>query len=753
MFPRELKRYFSAPSFIAHEETKRRASLLSFLLNLHLLIAVSTSILLVAFTTLPRIFPLAAFLSALLVLGLRFLLQRGNVNLASALFVSLLFALMPTVAWLGNSSVAVVSVTVFQAITIVMAGLLLSGWGAAAFVGLTGLVNAAFIYTEVVGRYTPDTSRDPTSIWFLQIIAFSAIAAMLYLTNRLMRTSFSRAHHENEERHAVEARLRSLFENSPDLILEIDRAGAFLFANRHANLFQNARIRDFILPEDYERVEATLARAFATSQQSALEIQTRDEDGSLQWRSVRLGPLLSAGQVSSLVLIVTNIQTQKEAALQASQRAEQLATIVEISHAVSTLQDLDSVLETIYRQSQRIASVDVFYICLFDEKTNQVSFPITYDAGLRYNEPSGTLNPETGIAQVIQMGEPFLLLRTEAELQTPVVQTVGDGQRKSASILLVPLWLGEKVIGVLSIQSYRLNAYNAETAQILAGIANQVAIAIHNARLYTDIQQELTERKRAEAQVQALNTELEQRVHERTAQLQAANQELEAFSYSVSHDLRAPLRAINGFARILEEDFSAELSPVPRDFLGKIKTASEKMGQLIDELIDFSRIGRKSLDRQATDVHELVQRSLETLAAETVDRQIEWKISELPAANADPVLLQQVYTNLLANAIKYTSQRPLARIEVGSFEQAGEAIYFVRDNGAGFDMQFSEKLFGVFQRLHREDEFKGTGIGLATVQRILHRHGGRIWATAAVGQGATFFFTLGKAEELGTQSG
>jgi len=240
-----------------------------------------------------------------------------------------------------------------------------------------------------------------------------------------------------------------------------------------------------------------------------------------------------------------------------------------------------------------------------------------------------------------------------------------------------------------------------------------------------------------------LTEELEQRVMERTAQLEAANQELEAFSYSVSHDLRAPLRAINGFAQILEDDFSAELSPVAREFLGKIRAAGGKMGQLIDELLDFSRIGRKPLDRQETNLNELVRLSIEVLAPETSSRQIEWVLNELPPAAVDPVLFQQVYTNLIGNAIKYTSKCDRARIEVGTFSKNGETIYFVRDNGAGFNMNYVDKLFGVFQRLHRDDEFEGTGIGLATVKRIVQRHGGRIWAEAAVAQGATFYFTLG----------
>jgi light-regulated signal transduction histidine kinase (bacteriophytochrome) len=253
---------------------------------------------------------------------------------------------------------------------------------------------------------------------------------------------------------------------------------------------------------------------------------------------------------------------------------------------------------------------------------------------------------------------------------------------------------------------------------------------------------DVDELKQAEEKVRRLNTGLERRVAERTAQLEAANQELEAFAYSVSHDLRAPLRAVNGFADIVLQDFSAQLPEAASHYLQKIKRAGQRMGQLIDDLLAFSRLGQQPLLRQTVDMDGLVQSALEELMPPQEGRDIRIQHGHLPACQGDPALLKQVWLNLLSNAIKYTRERAPAMIEIGCHNDHGETAYFVRDNGAGFDMQFADKLFGVFQRLHRSDEFEGTGIGLANVQRIIKRHGGRVWARAELNRGAIFNFTL-----------
>jgi PAS domain S-box-containing protein len=253
---------------------------------------------------------------------------------------------------------------------------------------------------------------------------------------------------------------------------------------------------------------------------------------------------------------------------------------------------------------------------------------------------------------------------------------------------------------------------------------------------------DVDELKRVEAEIKTLNAELEQRVAERTAELEAANKDLEAFSYSVSHDLRAPLRAVNGFAGIVLEDFGRQIPEEGRRHLERIRNGGQRMGRLIDDLLAFSRLNRQSVNRQSVDSARLVREALDELKPQREGRQLELRIAELPPCQADPALLKQVWVNLLSNAIKYSRDRAPAVVEIGARQEERENVFFVRDNGAGFDMQYGNKLFGVFQRLHRADQFEGTGVGLAIVQRIVQRHGGRVWAEGKVDQGATFYFTL-----------
>jgi light-regulated signal transduction histidine kinase (bacteriophytochrome) len=238
------------------------------------------------------------------------------------------------------------------------------------------------------------------------------------------------------------------------------------------------------------------------------------------------------------------------------------------------------------------------------------------------------------------------------------------------------------------------------------------------------------------------NAALERRVRERTAELEAANKELEAFSYSVSHDLRAPLRAVDGFSRILLDRFSRQLPEEAQSLLKTVITSAHHMGHLIEDLLRLSRLSRQPLSMRPVDMTALAQEVIDDQRRQNADRHVEVVTAGLPDCVGDRALLKQVFVNLLSNAFKFTGKTEHAVVEVGRIQQDGNPVYFVKDNGAGFDMAYAQKLFGVFQRMHRTEEFEGTGVGLSIVQRIIHRHGGRIWAESEVGKGTTFYFTL-----------
>lgn len=448
-----------------------------------------------------------------------------------------------------------------------------------------------------------------------------------------------------------------------------------------------------------------------------------------QW-TVLLGSIVDVIMIAVAFWLLNRERGLRQRADQATQRLEKLQSISDVGLTQLNTADLTTAL---LERLRAVIDADGVVLCKWDDGTIEVvsGHGIAVLPGRRIQ-----LNP-VDLLHRAAMENRLVTAKGTAAQDLPL-----EGlSSRMQTVLILPLTIGGKVAALLLAGRREENAFRPQDEELLTVVADRISLALDRSNAY---EAERVARQLAEAsalEVRTLNVELEDRVRQRTAELEETNRELEAFSYSVSHDLRAPLRSVDGFSAALEEDFIDSLDDEGRDFIRRIRAGVQRMGLLIDSLLQLSRITRAEIVRENVSVSELAEEVARDLRAQNPDRNLTFIVQPGLTANADPRLLRVALENLLGNAVKFTMNRVEARIEVNLSKETGE--FYVRDNGAGFDMKYVKKLFVAFQRLHGEKDFKGSGIGLATVYRVIRRHQGSIRAEAAVDAGATFRFTLG----------
>ncbi len=473
------------------------------------------------------------------------------------------------------------------------------------------------------------------------------------------------------------------------------------------------------------------------------EFINRRKDGSLYIERAVISPVKDdRDRIINFIAVKLDITQRRKMEEETKKLLQQQTLINKLTLRLGESKELDAIYETLYSYIRDLMDADIFVIYYYEKGHQQVRtcFAMTEERECDisiYPPTELDENDDSRLKEVITTRKPLYIADHQKTAHKVKRSLQKKGEACVRSSVTVPMKVMRSVLGIIQVQSYRKSAYEENDIELLQGIANVAAIAFQNTLLYKNIHKELKERKLIQKELQMHRDHLEELVKDRT-------EDLESFTYSVSHDLRAPIRAIDGFINIFLESYEKKLDEEGKHLLQRVVESAHHMSHLIDDLLKISRLGRREMTPLPVNMDGLVEEVISSVKMQTGNKKMEWIVHPLPSATCDPGMIRQVWENYISNAVKYTGKESVPRIEIGSNESDVEYIYFVKDNGIGFKMEYADQIFTVFQRLVKKDEFEGTGVGLAIVRRIIQKHNGRVWAEGKEGEGATLYFSLPK---------